>query len=145
MLVDANLLLFAADQASPFHQAAAAWLTEVLNGPRRVALPWPVLGAFVRISTHPRAAEHPLSPQAAWRHIEDWLACDPVWIPNPTQRHAEILGGLIVAYQLRGNLVSDAHLAALAVEHGLEVCSADTDFARFREIRWTNPLARSRP
>jgi toxin-antitoxin system PIN domain toxin len=143
MLLDANLLLFAVDQASPFHQAASAWLTGVLNGPRRVAIPWPCLGAFVRISTHPRAAEHPLTPHDAWRHVERWLACDPVWIPNPTERHAEIVGGLIAAYQLRGNLVSDAHLAALAVEHGLVVCSADTDFARFREIRWVNPLAPS--
>lgn len=66
-----------------------------------------------------------------------------MWIPGPTQRHAEILGGLIVGYQLRGNLVSDAHLAALAIEHGLTVCSADTDFARFSEVSWSNPLARS--
>ena len=143
MLLDANLLLFAVDQASPFHQAASAWLTGVLNGPRRVAIPWPCLGAFVRISTHPRAAEHPLTPHDAWRHVERWLACDPVWIPNPTERLAEIVGGFLEAHQLRGNLVSDAHLAALAVEHGLVVCSADTDFARFREIRWVNPLAPS--
>jgi toxin-antitoxin system PIN domain toxin len=140
MLLDANLLLFAVDQSSPFHAAAAAWLTEVLNGARRVAVPWPVLGAFVRISTHPRAAAHPLSPEQAWRHVESWLACDQVWIPNPTERHAEILGTLIVSYQLRGNLVGDAQLAALAIEHGLTVCSADTDFARFKEIRWVNPL-----
>jgi uncharacterized protein len=141
MLVDANLLLFTVDRSSPFHEAAAAWLTGVLNGGRRVGIPWPSLAAFVRISTHPRASEHPLSPGGAWRHVEGWLACDPVWIPAPTERHAEILGGLVVSYQLRGNLVSDAHLAALAIEHGLTVCSADTDFARFREIQWVNPLA----
>ncbi len=143
MLIDANLLLFAVDESSPFHKAAAAWLTEVLNGPRRVAVPWPVLSAFVRIGTHPRASEHPLSPEEAWGYVDRWLACDPVWIPNPTGRHAEILGGLLVSYQLRGNLVSDAHLAALAIEHGLTVCSADTDFARFSEVRWINPLAPS--
>ncbi len=141
MLVDANLLLFAVDDASSFHQTAAAWLTGVINGPRRVAIPWPVLSAFVRISTHPRASENPLSPKEAWRYVDRWLACDGVWIPNPTDRHAEILGSMIVSYELRGNLVSDAHLAALAIEHGLAVCSADTDFARFREIRWVNPLA----
>jgi hypothetical protein len=64
-----------------------------------------------------------------------------VWTPGPTERHAELLGGLVVSYQLRGNLVGDAHLAALAIEHGLTVCSADTDFARFRELQWVNPLA----
>jgi uncharacterized protein len=141
MLIDANLLLFAVDRSSPFHQAAAVWLTGVLNGSRRVGIPWPSLAAFVRISTHPRASERPLSPEVAWRHVEAWLACDPVWIPGPTERHAETLGGFVVSYQLRGNLVSDAHLAALASEHGLTVFSADTDFARFREIRWVNPLA----
>ena len=140
MLVDANLLLFAVDRSSPFHGAAAAWLTGALNDARRVGIPWPSLAAFLRISTNPRASEHPLAPDDAWRHVEAWLACDPVWIPAPRERHAEILGGLVVTYQLRGNLVSDAHLAALAIEHGLTVCSADTDFARFREIRWVNPL-----
>ena len=140
MLVDANLLLFAVDRSSPFHEAAAGWLTGVLNGGRRVGIPWSSLAAFVRISTHPRASEHPLSPERAWRHVDGWLACDPVWIPAPTERHADILGGLVVSYQLRGNLVSDAHLAALAIEHGLTICSADTDFARFREIQWVNPL-----
>jgi uncharacterized protein len=143
MLVDANLLLFAIDESSPFNPAAAAWLTGILNGARRVGLPWQVLGAFLRISTHPRAAAHPLSPEEAWRYVDGWLACDTVWMPNPTDRHAEILGELIVSYQLRGNLVSDAQLAALAIEHGLTVCSADTDFARFSEIRWHNPLASS--
>jgi uncharacterized protein len=141
MLIDANLLLFAVDESSPFHKRAAAWLTDVLNGVRRVALPWPVLTAFIRISTHPRAAERPLSPEVAWRYVDGWLACDPVWIPSPTDRHAEILRGLVVSHQLRGNLVSDAHLAALAIEHGLAVCSADSDFARFSEIRWINPVA----
>ncbi|HEX8132044.1 MAG TPA: TA system VapC family ribonuclease toxin [Actinomycetes bacterium] len=141
MLVDANLLLIAVDRSSPFHGAAAAWLTGALNGARRVGIPWPSLAAFLRISTNPRASEHPLAPDDAWRHVEAWLACDPVWIPAPTERHAEILGALVVTYQLRGNLVSDAHLAALAIEHGLTVCSADTDFARFREIQWVNPLA----
>jgi uncharacterized protein len=140
MLIDANLLLFAVDRSSPFHEATAVWLTGVLNGSRRVGIPWPSLAAFVRISTHPRASERPLSPEGAWRHVEAWLACDPVWIPGPTERHAETLGGLVVSYQLRGNLVSDAHLAALASEHGLTVFSADTDFARFREIQWVNPL-----
>jgi hypothetical protein len=140
MLVDANILLFAVDRASPFHAPAERWLTEQLNGPRRVALPWQSLGAFLRISTHPRAAQRPLTPSLAWEHVERWLAAEPAWIPQPTDRHAEILGDLIRRYHLRGNLISDAQVTALAIEHGLTVCSADTDFARFREIRWENPL-----
>jgi uncharacterized protein len=140
MLVDANILLFAVDETSKFHPAAAGWLIEQLNGPRRVGLPWQSLAAFLRISTHPRASEQPLSPTDAWGHVRDWLASDVAWIPVPTERHADVLGSLISAYDLRGNLVSDADLAALALEHGLIVCSADTDFARFKEITWQNPL-----
>lgn len=141
MLVDTNVLLFAVDASSHFHASARTWLTNVLNGPQRVGLPWQVLGAFVRIATNPRASERPLSPQAAWTHVEDWLALDTVWVPNPTEHHSRVLGSLITSYQLRGNLITDAQLAALAIEHGLTVCSADTDFARFGEIRWVNPLA----
>jgi toxin-antitoxin system PIN domain toxin len=140
MLVDANILLYAVDASSPFHASAAEWLVARLNGPRRVGLPWQSLAAFLRISTHPRAAEHPLLPDAAWGHIEAWLAADAAWVPVPTARHAEVLGSLIHSYQLRGNLVVDADLAALALEHGLTVCSADSAFARFREIRWENPI-----
>jgi toxin-antitoxin system PIN domain toxin len=141
MLVDANILLFAVDTSSRFHAAASAWLTEQLNGPGRVGLPWQTLTAFLRIGTHPRASEQPLAPQAAWRIVVDWLGAEASWIPLPTERHANVLGGLIDRYQLRGNLVSDGELAALAIEHGLTVCSADSDFARFREVRWINPVA----
>jgi hypothetical protein len=141
MLVDANILLFAVDKASPFHEAAAGWLEDRLNGARRVGLPWSSLGAFLRISTNPRAVSQPLAPNDAWAHVEAWLAAAPAWIPQPTDGHAEILGGLVRDYELRGNLIADAQLAALAIEHGLTVCSADTDFARFREVRWENPLA----
>ncbi len=77
--------------------------------------------------------------------MTDWLACAPAWVPNPTQRHAEVLGSLVARYLPTGNLVPDAHLAALAIEHGLTVCSADTDFARFTEVRWVNPLAAATP
>jgi toxin-antitoxin system PIN domain toxin len=139
MLVDANLLLFARDAESRFHDAAREWLTARLNGPVRVGLPWQSLVAFVRIATHPRAYERPLGPDAAWRQIRAWLDAEAAWVPLPTERHGEILGQLVVEHQLRGNLVSDAHLAAL--EHGLQVCSADSDFARFTQVRWVNPLA----
>lgn len=140
MLVDANILLYAVDSKSPFHAQAATWLSDQLNGPRRVGLPWQALVAFLRISTHPRASEDPLDPAAAVRFIKEWLEPDVAWIPQPGSGHAAVLAGLIGTYQLRGNLISDAHLAALALEHGLTMCSADTDFARFAELPWINPL-----
>ena len=141
MLVDANLLLFAFDDTSPFHEASADWLTQQLNGASRVGLPWQSLVAFVRISTNPRGPAEPITPDEAWAQVEAWLEPDVAWIPGPTDRHAEVLGSLIRRYQLRGNLISDAAFAALAIEHGLTVCSADTDFGRFEELRWENPLA----
>jgi hypothetical protein len=141
MLIDANILLYAVDRSSPHHPAAAAWLTAQLNGSRRVGFPWPSLVAFLRISTHPRATRRPLTPEEAWACVADWLAVDVAWIPTPTERHADILARLVGGYQLGGNLVPDGELAALAIEHGLAVCSADTDFARFRELTWLNPLA----
>lgn len=140
MLVDANLLLYAVDRRSPFHEAARGWLTDALNGGVRVGLPWQCLTAFVRIATHPRASENPLSPERAWARVREWLARDVVWTPLPTNQHAEVFGALVVDGDLRGNLVSDAHLAALAIEHGLRIYSADSDFARFPEVTWVNPL-----
>lgn len=140
MLIDANLLLYAIDSSSQWHAQAAGWLTRQLNGERRVAMPWPTLTAFLRISTHPRVWAHPLRVDEAWGHIEDWLARDVVWTPSPTRHHAGVLKRLVAEAGASGNLVSDAHLGALALEHGLTVCSADGDFARFPGVRWSNPL-----
>jgi uncharacterized protein len=142
MLIDANLLLFAVDERAPQHHAAAAWLEGQLNGDRRVGLPWESLAAFVRIATHPRASDHPLRPEEAWRFVEDWLSAPTAWIPMPTDDHVRVLARLVRKYHVAGNLVPDAHLAAMAIEHGVELCSTDTDFARFTEVRWLNPLAR---
>ena len=141
MLIDANILLYAVDDVSPFHQQAKTWLTDQLNGPRRVGFPWHSLVAFIRISTHERASAHPLTPEQAAGYVADWLEPEVSWIPREGPGHARILTDLITRYELRGNVVSDAHLAALAIEHGLEVCSNDSDFARFSEVRWTNPVA----
>ncbi len=141
MLADVNLLLFAVDSRSPHHREAARWLGEQLTGTRRLGIPWLALTAFVRLATNPRIFAECLDPATAWTQVEDWLACDPVWIPQPTDRHAQIFGDLVRRHHVRGNLVGDAHLAAIALEHGLTVYSADTDFARFTEIRWVNPLA----
>lgn len=140
MLIDANLLLYAVHERAEQHAAAADWLTEQLNGPRRVGLPWQSLAAFLRIATHPRAFERPLPASVAWARVADWLSAPVAWIPEPGPAHAPILGQIITTYDVRGNLIPDAFLAALAVEHGLTVYSTDTDFARFDEVRWENPL-----
>jgi toxin-antitoxin system PIN domain toxin len=140
-LVDANLLLHAVDATSPHHRRAHAWWEGVLNGPSRVGLPWQTIGAFVRIVTHPRVTRRPLSSEEAWGYVAEWLGVHVVWIPPATERTAEVLGAVLQRTGATGNLVPDAQLAALAVEHGLAVASADTDFARFPEVRWINPLA----
>ncbi|MBA3621210.1 MAG: PIN domain-containing protein [Actinomycetota bacterium] len=141
MLVDANVLLYAQDDSSPHHVASLRWLVGALNGDVRIGLPWPSLLAFVRIRTNPRAYARPLAPDEAWQQVADWLEAPAAWLPTPTERHAAVLTGLARRYQIGGKAVTDAHLAALAIEHGVGVCSADTDFARFEELRWVNPLA----
>ncbi|MGL5857848.1 MAG: TA system VapC family ribonuclease toxin [Angustibacter sp.] len=140
MLLDANVLLYAVDRDSPFHHTAHEWMTTQLNGSRRIAIPWQSLVAFLRISTHPRASASPLAPEQALQQIEEWLAADTVWTPVPGAGHAGVLADLLRRSQVRGGLISDAHLAALAIEHGLTLVSADSDFARFAELSWTNPF-----
>jgi toxin-antitoxin system PIN domain toxin len=141
MLLDANLLLYAVHKGAPQHEAAAEWLTEQLNGPRRVGLPWQSLTAFLRISTHPRAFKRPLTPATAWERITDWLSAPVAWIPQPGPAYAQTLGELVTTHEVHGNLVTDAQLAALAIEHGITLYSTDTDFARFSRARWVNPLS----
>jgi len=143
MLIDTNVLFFAAREAAPEHELASAWLEAALNGNRRVGLPWQSLTGFVRLATNPRVVPSPMAPGDAWGLVEDWLAAPAAWVPVPTERHAAVLGDLVRRYRTAGKLVPDAHLAALAIEHGAEVISTDTDFARFTEIRWRNPLAGS--
>lgn len=142
MIVDANVLIYAVSEGSTFHDQARQWLDDALNGPSRIGLPWASLTAFQRIITHPRAAENPLSPEDAWSFVTDWLEADQAWIPSAGPRHAEILGGLISAGGLRGNLITDAHIAAIALEHGVGVASFDSDFARFGDLAWLNPATR---
>lgn len=141
MLVDANVLIYAVNEDAPEHARARQWLEDALNGTRRVGLPWESLSAFLRLATSPRVFTRPLSPESAWEIVEAWLAVPVVWIPTPTDRHADVMAEMVRRYRPTGRAVPDAHLAALAVEHGAEVISADTDFARFSEIRWRDPLA----
>jgi hypothetical protein len=140
MLVDANLLLYATDSSSPDHEIASSWLTKALNGDRRVGIPWQSIGAFLRISTHPRVTRHPLTGARAWSIARHWLSADPVWIPPATERTARTFGQLSESVSITANLVPDAQLAALAIEYGLTIYSADSDFARFPGLSWVNPL-----
>ncbi len=143
-LVDANLLVYAHVTTFAQHKAAKNWLDERLNDTTRIGLPWSSLLAFVRLVSNPRIFEHPESVTNAWSQVEEWLDCRAAWIPQPTAKHREILGALMNDSVSRANLVPDAHLAALAIEHGLMVSSTDGDFGRFRNLRWENPLARPR-
>jgi hypothetical protein len=142
ILVDANLLIYAHIREMPRHAAARDWLDRQLNELPRVGLPWPSLLAFIRIVSNPRVLERPVAVQDAWRQAEDWLQAPAAWVPVPTARHRETLGLLLGAAGARSSLVADAHLAALAIEHGLTLCSTDGDFARFPGLRWQDPLAR---
>ena len=140
ILVDANLLLYAVDADSPFNERATRWLTEQLGGVHRIGLARATLVAFLRISTSGRVFRNPLTIDEAWQCVHDWRGCPQVWIAEPTDRHEALLESLTRKHHLSGDLVADAHLAALALEHGLTVVSADSDFARFPEVRWLNPL-----
>ena len=140
ILVDVNILLYASDQSSAQHTNARTWLDQQLNGSAPVGLPWISMLGFLRLVTNSRVVPRPLPMAVAWQQVATWLACEPAFTPHPTERHAEILGGLLAQPGVHGNLVTDAHLAALAIEHGLMLCSTDGDFARFRGLRWSNPL-----
>lgn len=141
ILLDANLLLYATVSDFAQHAAARVWFDAQLNAAHRVGLPWVSLLAFVRISTNPRIFPRPLSIADAWRRVEGWLDLDTVWIPEPTERHREILARLLREASGLSRVVPDAHLAAIAIGHGLVLCSTDGDFARFDGLRWENPLA----
>lgn len=138
ILLDANLLIYAHVSSFQQHEAARNWLDGKLSDNGPVGLPWPSLLGFLRIVTNPRLFERPESMANAWQQVCAWLDSEVAWIPQPTDRHREVLGSLLT--NVRANLVPDAHLAALAIEHGLLLCSTDGDFARFPVLRWQNPL-----
>lgn len=140
ILLDANLLIYAHVVSSPQHARIHQWLDERLSSGGLVGLPWASLLAFMRIVTNPRVFEQPESLERAWQQVGAWLDLDSVWIPSPTERHRDVLRSLLEVPGVQGNLIPDAHLAALAIEHGLVLCSSDGDFARFPELRWQNPL-----
>ena len=139
-ILDANILVYSFVQAMPQHHKAKSWLDQVLNGVAQVGIPWLTSLAFVRLVSNPRIFERPAMISEAWKQVEEWLDCESVWIPEPTERHVEVLNTLLNQPGLAANHVPDAHIAGLAIEHGLVVCTTDTDFQRFSEIRTENPL-----
>ena len=139
-LLDANILVYSFVRAMPQHQKAKSWLDPVLNDVARVGIPWYTSLAFVRLVSNPRIFERPASISDAWKQVQDWLDCESVWIPEPTERHVEVMKTLLNQPGLTSNHVPDAHLAGLAIEYGLVVCTTDTDFQRFSGIKTENPL-----
>lgn len=121
------------------HDRAREWLDSALTT-GRIGFPWQSVVTFVRLVTNPRIFDRPEPTADAWRQVEAWLDAEPAWIPLPTEQHRTILGRLLADTDARANLVHDAHLAALAIEHGLAVVSTDGDFARFPDLRWIDPL-----
>jgi uncharacterized protein len=139
-LPDVNLLLYAADKTSPRHKPARAWIEETLSGTETVAFAWLALVGFVRISTNATIFERPLGVEEALDLVDGWLDQPCVTVAHPTERHAAVLRELLVGLGTAGNLTTDAHLAALAIEHGGLLCSCDSDFSRFPGLRWIDPL-----
>lgn len=141
-LVDTNLLIYAVDDTATHHAVAKAWLEEALSGIETVGFAWNALLGFVRLVTNPRVFTSPLTVEGALDRVEAWLAQPCATVLAPTRRHAAVLRDLLVPLGGAGNLTSDAHLAALAIEHGAQVCSTDGDFARFPGVELVNPLRR---
>jgi toxin-antitoxin system PIN domain toxin len=141
ILVDVNLLLYASIPGYREYEPARTWLDEQLSGSGSVGFPWPTLLGYLRVATHPRLFTPQIAMATAWQRVLGWLSADVAWIPEPTDKHAAVLGGLLALPGIQGNLVPDADLAALAIEHGLTLCSTDGDFARFPGLLWTNPIA----
>ena len=141
ILVDANILLYAEDSLSPLHQKARVWWDEQLSQSGPVCLCWPVLSAFIRIGTNPRIFEHPLSLEQALARVQSWMEQPCTRVIRPTEQHWTIFQMMLKDGQAVANLVTDAHLAALAIEHGCDLASTDSDFARFPKLKWINPLS----
>ena len=140
-LPDVNLLVYAADETSVHHESAREWIEATLSGTETVAFAWLVLIGFVRLSTSPRSFQRPWDVEKALDVVDGWLAQPAVTVVHPTNRHGAVLRDLLVPLGAGGNLTSDAHLAALAIEHGATLYSCDNDFSRFAGLRWLDPLS----
>jgi toxin-antitoxin system PIN domain toxin len=140
-ILDLNLLLYATNRDSPRHADAKTWLEDALSGEETVGLPWIVLLGFLRIATSHHVLPRPISIEEALDVVDGWLAQEPVIALNPGEEHWRVFRDLIAGAGSAGNLTTDAHLAAMAIENGAELYSTDSDFARFPALRWRNPLA----
>jgi hypothetical protein len=138
-LVDANVLLYAINERSAHHDVARRWLDEALGGTETVGFAWLVLLAFVRLSTHPAVFPRPLAAEESIAVVDDWLAQPGAVVVEPTSGHVAVLGRLLSGTGTAGNLVNDAHLAAMALELSAEIVSFDADFSRFVGVRWQSP------
>lgn len=143
IVVDANLLIYAVNRDAPMHRRAKSWLTSVISGPETVGFSWSVLLAFIRLTTRPGLFRNPLSVADAFDLVASWLDQPSATVVQAGPRHLTILRDLLAPLGAGGNLTSDAHLAAVAIEHGAELCSSDNDFARFQGLKWSNPLTDS--
>ena len=141
ILVDANLLLYAEDSLSEHHDAARVWWDQQLSSTSPVCLCWPVLVAFVRIGTNVRLHQRPLTISEGIERVQSWLDQPCVRMIYPGDEHWAIFQRMLRSGKAVGNLVSDAHLAALAIEHGCTLQSTDGDFGRFKGLKWNNPIA----
>jgi toxin-antitoxin system PIN domain toxin len=141
ILPDINLLLYVCDSSSPFHARAARWWRSCLSGPEPVALLHVVVFGFVRMATNPRAFVNPMTPAEAARHVLTWLDQPPVQEMDPGVDHVRKTLQLLEALGTGGNLVTDAQMAAVAIEYEAVIHTADADFARFPGLRWFNPIA----
>lgn len=142
VIPDINLLVFSYNEEARRHAAARAWWEGLMAGRVRVGIPWAVVLGFVRVVTHPAVLEAPLAPQAALARVRQWFLREHVQSLDPGPRHLSIVERLFEATGVGGNLTTDTHLAALAIEHQCELHSSDGDFARFPGLRWHNPLGR---
>lgn len=138
-LVDANVLTYAVNEDAPLHARSRGWLDEALRGTEPIGFAWTVLLAFLRLTTRPGLFPRPLTTDEATGVIEAWLGRPMAVVVEPSPRHLPLLRGLLAGTGTAANLVGDAHLAALALEHGAVICSFDADFSRFEGVRWRRP------
>ncbi|HOM13639.1 MAG TPA: type II toxin-antitoxin system VapC family toxin [Rubrivivax sp.] len=140
ILLDANVLIYAIDADAVHHKTVRRWLETVLSGSAQVGMAWVVVLAFLRITTHPKVMRKPLTPQAAMAYLDEWFALPCAGLVVPGERHWAIMKNLIAAAGTAGNLTTDVHLAALAIERGYAMASTDNDFRRFAGLKCINPL-----
>jgi toxin-antitoxin system PIN domain toxin len=140
-ILDLNLLVYAVNRDSPKHPVARSWVETILAADEPIGFPWVVITGFLRISTSPRVFANSLTTDESIAIVDSWLAARPSVIVSPGPEHWRLLSNLLRTAGTAGNLTTDAHVAALAIENGAELCSTDTDFARFPGLRWMNPLA----